>query len=282
VATKSQGNAIEFTGYKNTLEIQSGMTSENAMSSTKSPAGASSRLAARRMYRHSICPQSVRSAAARFQGFFACEKRGTSTWVVSGAPSGLERYIVAEGILRLTGSGNLTVERVIVGSSGTLDISGVTTIATTLPNLYTDESSQILLGNKALTLPNGGNLEGTITGKGGITLSAPSGFDLLSTCKISAGPVAVRGSTVLSYGATIIGNISVADDGGVFSLIEASVIVGDVTIDTNGSLQAVTQALQQPGIIRGNLDFRGGADTVLNYKFFPTASDLWMLEVTEK
>jgi hypothetical protein len=281
---KSQGNAIEFVGYKNTLEIQSGYDFDKGNVLYKEPRGGILALGgSTNVSAFDLSSIGALGSGARFQGFFACEKRGASTWVVSGAPSGLGRYNVAEGILRLTGSGDLSpVERVLIGSSGVLDISGVTTIGTTLPNLYTDEGSQILLGNKALALLSGGNLEGAIVGNSGITLSGALAFNLLSTCKVSAGPVAVERSVrVYSYGATVIGNISVTD-GAYVSLIEASIFVGNVTIGTNGNLQVVTEASEQPGIIKGNLDFQGGASTQLDYDLglFPGASDLWMLEVT--
>jgi fibronectin-binding autotransporter adhesin len=279
LVNKSQVSAIEFNGYKNTLEIRNGYDFGKGNVLYKEPRGGVLVLGGSTdVSSFDLSSIGPLNSGVVFQGFYECEKRGASTWVVSGAPSGLGRYNVAEGILRLTGSGDLSpVERAVVGSSGTLDISGVTTPTTTLPNLITDDGSQILLGNKALTLSDGGDLEGTITGNSGITVTGTQELYLLSTCKISSGPFIVKGFVYLT-GATIVGDVTTEGD---FGAIESFIIDGNFTVAGTGALRVGdTKTMQQSGIIKGNLDFRGGASTKLDINLFSGELDLSMLEVS--
>jgi hypothetical protein len=294
LVNKTQGNAIEFTGYRNTLEIQSGYDFGKSNVLYQEPRGGVLALGgSTNVNAFDLSSIGPLGSGTAFQGFFACEKRGSSTWVVSGSSSGIGQYNVAEGILRMIGSGDLSsAERVKIGGPGVLDISGVTTNATTLPSLIMDEASEILLGNKALTLNNGGDIEGTIAGNSGITFTGtaqyPLEFDLLSTCRISAGPIIVRGAAIQAFGATIIGDITVGD-AGILSLAQATIIGGNVTVGANGSLGAhvgtlggyVTKTRQRPAIIKGNLSFPGGDNALINFvDIFGGELDLSMLEVS--
>jgi hypothetical protein len=200
---------------------------------------------------------------ALFQGFTAVQKDGASTWTVSGTASGIEEYDIDQGALKLIGSADLSdANQVNVQGGSVLDLSGIAAGTATLPTFGLYESSELRMGAKALVLADGGEIDATISGTGGVTIKSIKSSQMAPlevSGTIAAGLVAVQ-----SY---------VRMDGGT--------IADDVTIDAGGELEMATHATFQrnfvvggkvtvpggnpAGTIKGNLRFLGAVSQLNSY-----------------
>jgi hypothetical protein len=181
----SRANAIEIVGANNVLEIRSGYAFSGKVVHQGS-GGIFALGGATDVASFDLSSIGIVGSGTLFQGFSQLEKRGTSTWTVSGVASGIGEYSIDEGVLKLTGSGDLSNAGVEMGDSAVLDISGIAASKVTISNLV--GGGTIHLGNKSLML-GGGELAGTISGTSSLTIT---GEATLSGVNISVSTTSCR------------------------------------------------------------------------------------------
>jgi len=214
--TGAQADAIDFTGSGNELEIEAGSTINGNV--VVQSAGSNNSLVLGGTSNGTFNASHI---GVQYQNFDAFLKTGTSTWTLSGTPTGATPWAINQGILEVSSQGNL-------GSAG-LTLSGgelLTSANATLTNSVTLEPG--VTNSLAAVTGTTATYSGIIadgTGSGALTIGDATGSD--------NGTVILSGANSYSGGTTILaGSILEAENN---SALGAS--TGAVTVSSGASLQ---------------------------------------------
>ena len=173
------------------------------------------------------------TGTAQIRGFSHYVKTGTGKWTLTGHTDDSGDWTVEQGILALSGTGNLeSADAVVV--SGTLDVSAIDASGTVLHRLSGADTGSVILGIKDLSLSRAQNddFQGIISGSSSVTM--------LDGIQILSGDNIYSGGTMITSGTLQLGNNG-----------SSGSIVGEVT--NNGTLAFNrSDSLTFDGLISGS------------------------------
>jgi len=127
-------------------------------------------------------------------------KLGSGTLTLSAANTYTGITSVAGGVLAVSGSGSISAASgLAVSSSATLDLSGVSGTAITVPSLNLSSGGILALGDKTLSFGSGGSsglAGGVVSGTGGLVYTGTNAL-VVSGSNTIAGPVTLAAGSVM-------------------------------------------------------------------------------------
>lgn len=216
-----QAAAVEFTGGVNTLELQAGsVLNGNAVAFSRAD---TLRLGGDSDAAFNVADLGAAGSAARYQGFGVFEKRGGSTWTLSGATAEATNWTIRGGALSIASDANL--------GDGKVTLDGGTLQTTAAFSTTRD----MVLGASGGTLQTEADLEstGTISGAGRLT-KAGAGTLTLTGANTYAGGTHIAAGTVVASLANL-GSGSILNDGMLVLVQDADAVDGQA-IDGSGTL----------------------------------------------
>ncbi|MBB2970317.1 hypothetical protein [Mesorhizobium sp. RMAD-H1] len=273
LSDKSRGNAIELLGIRGKLGIQNGYSfSGNVVCNGQGPyilqLGGPTDVA--NLDLSTIGPV---GSDALLQGFTQFEKVGNTTWTLTGRLGTAGLWTIWEGVLKLSGTGDLSLASDILigegtGASPVLDISSVSAGTSTVQRLSGTRDARVILGEKTLVIANGvGIFEGVISGAGGVTIATPT-FQTFSGNNSYTGMTTVEGRLVLN--GALSGDVTVA----AILVMEAATISGTVTVGEYSYIDIGVGSKT----IKGDLVFINARSHVRYYPI-PITPDALMIKV---
>ncbi len=255
-----QAAAVEFTGGVNTLEIQAGsVLNGNAVAFSRAD---TLRLGGDTDAGFNVADLGAAGSAASYQGFGVFEKRGDSTWTLTGATTETTNWTIRDGALSIASDASLGA------SDGKVTLDGGALHTTTA--ISTDRAIELGLGGGALQADADLESTGTISGVGKLTKTGAGTLTLTGANTYSGGTDIAGGTVVASIASLGAGDIR--NDGALVlaqdtDAVDGRVIDGSGTLTKQGGGRLV---LNGGGAMSGATDVQAGA-LIINGAFANSA-----------
>ncbi|MFD4838773.1 autotransporter domain-containing protein [Achromobacter sp. NPDC058515] len=255
-----QAAAVAFIGGVNTLELQAGsVLNGNAVAFSRAD---TLRLGGDNDAGFNVADLGAAGSAASYQGFGVFEKRGASTWTLTGATAETTNWTIRDGALSIASDASLGA------SDGKVTLNGGALRTTTVIGTARD----IELGLGGGTLQTDADLEstGAIGGVGKLTKTGAGTLTLVGANTYSGGTDIAGGTVVASIAS--LGTGDIRNDGALVLAQDANAVDGRIidgigTLTKQGSGRVV---LNGGGAMSGGTRVQAGA-LIINGAFANSA-----------